>query len=812
MTTGKVEADRIRLEARDAQMCASEARYRTLFEAMGSGFCIVEVDLGAPGRPIDYRVIEANPSFYEQTGFPGAILGRWLRAAAPALEEHWYEIYGGVARTGEPARFEAGSEALGRWFEVYAFRTGLPEQHQVAILFQDISVRRRADAVLRRSEERQAFLVRLNDTLRPLSDPEEIRLAAARVIGEHLNASRVAYAEDRADGTYAIWPNYVNGAADVQGVHRYDDYGPNIRAELQAGRTRVQGDIANDPDLTEAQKRGLAAFGVAASLNVPLVKHGRLVAFLGVNFPTAHEFTADEIELVQAVVERTWEAVERAQVSAALRESEARFRNMADHSPVMMWVTDEHGQCTYLNPLWYQFTGQSTAEALGLGWLDAIHAEDHDRTEHEFLDALKREASFRMEYRLRRFDGALRWVIDAASPRFDPSRRFVGYIGSVVDVTDRWEAEEALRQASRQKDEFLAMLAHELRNPMAPIRNAAELLSRTLPADSPLAPVSGMLRRQAQQLARLVDDLLDVSRITQGRIELRLERLDLNSAIGQALETVEPLLQERRHTLRIQTSALRLWVDADPERMVQVLSNILTNAVKYTEPGGQIHVLSHASADRAVVAIADSGIGISEEMLPRVFDLFVQSDRALDRSQGGLGIGLCVVKRLVEMHHGTVTATSGGLGTGSTFEIRLPLQASPAQDAASAAAPRAPSRRVLIVDDNADAAQSLAMVLSVEGHTADFVTQPRLAFERAMQMRPELVLLDIGMPDMDGFEVVHRLRAMPELAHTTIVAVTGYGRYEDRQMSAAAGFDAHLVKPVEFDALARVLASCRAPS
>ncbi|MFO1207245.1 MAG: ATP-binding protein [Burkholderiales bacterium] len=491
-------------------------------------------------------------------------------------------------------------------------------------------------------------------------------------------------------------------------------------------------------------------------------------------------------------------------MAATLRESEERFRAMADSSPLIIWIADTDGNTTFINATYASFFGVPKDEIVGGRWTMLLHPESGNYI-HAFRLALQDRTLFDARAQVRHADGSWRWLRSIAKPRFGPDQEFLGMVGNSLDITDIVTAEAALRDAARQKDEFLAMLAHELRNPMAPIRNAAELLSRALPADSPLAPVLGMLRRQAQQLARLVDDLLDVSRITQGRIDLKRERMDMNTAVARALETIEPELTQRGHSLQIRSMAPRLWVDADPARMVQVLSNILSNAVKYTEPGGEIHVLSHVSGDDVVVSVADNGIGIAEDMLPKVFDLFVQSDRSLDRSQGGLGIGLSVVKRLVEMHGGRVAVTSGGPGTGTTFEVRLPRQAAPAESEEPTPVGGAARRSLLIIDDNADAAESLAMILNIEGHHADFVTQPRLALDRARLMRPDVILLDLGMPEMDGFEVAHRLRAMPELAKTTIVALTGYGRAEDRELSAAVGFDAHLVKPVDFAALSHVL-------
>ena len=522
-----------------------------------------------------------------------------------------------------------------------------------------------------------------------------------------------------------------------------------------------------------------------------------------------YEPMRDENGAVNGIFVEGQDVTERTRADAALRESEARFRSMADSSPLIIWLTDAQHRLEFANEAFTRFFGVTLDDLAESGWRRLVHPES--RGFIEGLVAAHRERQpFDGRARVRHADGSWRWLRSYAAPRFGRDGEFLGMVGNSPEITDVVAAEAAVREAARQKDEFLAMLAHELRNPMAPIRNAAEILARALPSDSPLLPVSGLLRRQAAQLSRLVDDLLDVSRITQGRIDLKRRRIDLNAVIAQALETVEPLMREKSHTLRSQTPGDSLWVDADPERMVQALSNVLANAAKYTDRGGQVRVLAHAAGDEAVVTVADDGIGIAEEMLPRVFDLFVQSERALDRAQGGLGIGLSVVKRLVEMHGGRVSVTSGGPGTGSTFEIRLPRVAVAAPEAASQGASGSPTRRVLVVDDNRDAAESLALLLQLDGHVVEATFDPRRALELAPAFQPEVVLLDIGMPGMDGFEVAHRLRAAPELDGIVLVALTGYGRAEDRDMTAAAGFDAHLVKPVDLGALAQVLAASRA--
>jgi signal transduction histidine kinase len=367
---------------------------------------------------------------------------------------------------------------------------------------------------------------------------------------------------------------------------------------------------------------------------------------------------------------------------------------------------------------------------------------------------------------------------------------------------------EQLRRADRLKDEFLAMLAHELRNPLAPIRNASELLERSLPPDSTLRDLVGVQKRQAKQLSRLVDDLLDVSRITQGRIELHHETVDVASIIDQAIESVEPLIQQRGHAVRVTGERGGLYLSGDRARLVQCLGNLLNNAAKYTDVRGHIDIEVLTNATRVQIRITDDGVGLSAELLPRVFELFVQGDRSLDRSQGGLGIGLSVVQRLIEMHGGSVTAHSDGVGHGAVFELVLPLAPAPAPppQPSPAGAQRAAGKRVLVVDDNTDAADSLALILNYEGHRATTVYSSADALKEAFtDFDPHVILLDIGLPGMDGYEVARRLRSGGSNAQ--LIALTGYGRREDVQRAKAEGFDLHMVKPVDIPALLQRLAT-----
>ena len=510
-----------------------------------------------------------------------------------------------------------------------------------------------------------------------------------------------------------------------------------------------------------------------------------------------------EIVGVAAVVQ---EITERRLAEAQLRESEARFRQLADNAPFMVWVTAPEGACIFLSRTWYEFTGIPPSEGLGTGWLEVVHPEDRPGFEEAFQAAQDRLEPFRHEFRIRRYDGEYRWVLQAAAPRFSPGSKFKGYIGSIIDITERKLAEQALESADRRKDEFLAMLAHELRNPLAPLTTATELLGR-LPPDESLDELRRMIERQLNHLTRLVDDLLDTSRITTGRIVLQPRRIDLRDIVRHSLETSRPLIESRGHEIACIAPDDAVIVEADPVRLAQVVTNLLNNAAKFTPVGGRIELRIERHDAEAIVAVHDSGIGIAPESLPHVFDRQRRVDEP--RHDAGLGLGLSLVKRLVELHGGTVEARSEGLSRGATFVIRLPLAAgrgeSDAGAAPSALGEHAPSRRILIVDDNDDAAASLALLLSHAGHEVCDVRDGRSALEVARAFAPDVVLLDIGLPDMDGWELARKLRAQSGEASLKLIAVSGYGQKADRRRSRDSGIDYHLTKPVDYASIAACL-------
>lgn len=403
-----------------------------------------------------------------------------------------------------------------------------------------------------------------------------------------------------------------------------------------------------------------------------------------------------------------------------------------------------------------------------------------------------------------------RWIHAVYTPTLDNTGVPDGWVAVVADVSSRRAAEEALKDADRRKDEFLAMLAHELRNPLAPIRNAVQVLKLLGPAEPQLQQVQNMIERQVAHMAHLVDDLLDVSRITRGKILLRRERFDLTLLVRAAVDDQRSVLANAGLKLSLDLVDRPLWMDGDPTRLAQVVGNLLNNACKFTDAGGEVAVRLSVEESTAVLSVRDTGIGMEAEILARLFEPFSQADRSLDRSRGGLGLGLALVKGLVGLHGGAVRAVSAGLGKGAEFTIRLPLCTDGSRpDKLGSNLPLiGKALRILVVEDNRDAAESLRMLLSLSGHQVETVHAGAPALTAAARFRPDVVLCDIGLPGgMDGYEVARALRADPELCGAALIALSGYGQEEDQRRARQAGFDRHLTKPVDPALLAGLLDS-----
>lgn len=498
---------------------------------------------------------------------------------------------------------------------------------------------------------------------------------------------------------------------------------------------------------------------------------------------------------------------------AALRESEARFRVLSECMPQKVWTAGPDGQFEYLNNMFSEYTGLPADQLTGWSWANVIHPNDVQLHLAAWNFSISSGTMLEVEYRVRKHTGEYRWHLARAIPVYKPEGEIAMWVGTNTDIHDQKQSEAMLREEHHRKDQFLALLAHELRNPLAPLSNAIQVFPNVQNDPVNSSALLGIMQRQVRQMTRLIDDLLDLARITTGRMRLRRERIVVENVISAAVEAVQPLVSERQHQLTVMVPDEELWLDADSARLAQILTNLLHNAAKYTDSCGQLWLKVERAGSDVLFRVRDTGPGIAKEMLTRIFDLFMQIDLTLDRAHGGLGIGLTLVRTLVELHGGTVTATSEGIGKGSEFVVRLPLlnfaelthssrNDDQPKDKASS---HLPVLRILVVDDIQASAKTFALMLQTMGQIVEVAFDGPTAIARAKETPFDVIFLDIAMPGMDGLEVARRLRTIPQIAATMLVALTGFGQQEDRAHSLQAGFNDHLTKPTSLDLLKEIL-------
>jgi len=674
----------------------------------------------------------------------------------------------------------------------------------LSVYFRDVTVRERR-------EIRRNALLLMSETLRDLATPEEITFKASEIMGQTLGVSRVGYGSvDPVAETLTISRDWnAPGVESLAGVLHFRDFGSFID-DVKAGNIVAIDDVEKD-DRTRSAADASKRCSARALVNVPVVEQGRVVAIIFVNNAQVRHWSAEELAFIRELAERARTASERLRNELALQESEAKFRTIANAMPQMVWATLPDGYHDYYNQRWYDFTGMPEGSTDGAGWNDIFHPDDQQRAWDVWQHSLLTGEPYEIQYRLRHHSGVYRWTLGRALPVRSETGKIIRWMGTCTDIHDQKLAEESLREADLRKDEFLAMLAHELRNPLAPISAAAQFLQIGALDAARVRHTSQIIGRQVHHLTSLVDDLLDVSRVTRGLVELDNAQVDIGQVVADAVEQVTPLIRTRHHHLGLHLSPETPLVMGDKKRLVQVVVNLLNNAAKYTREGGQLLLETEVRSAHVLIRVADNGIGMTPELVARAFDLFAQAERSSDRSSGGLGLGLALVRSLVDLHYGTVSCESAGPDAGSTFTVCLPrLLAGGQEDDAPAA--RSLSRngtaplRILVVDDNVDAASMLSMLLEVDGHQVATEYGSLAALERARIDAPQVCILDIGLPGMDGNELAQRLRALPQTAGAVLVAVTGYGQENDRKQTLASGFDHHLVKPVDTEQLAAILA------
>ena len=492
-----------------------------------------------------------------------------------------------------------------------------------------------------------------------------------------------------------------------------------------------------------------------------------------------------------------------------LRERGDLFRHMVESAEdFAIFSTDSGRRITSWNVGAERLMGWTEPEILGRSSDIIFTPEDRERgdPDREACKAREHGRAVNKRWHLRK-DGSRFWGDGLMCLLKDDDGNPRGFVKIFRDRTAELRAEEARREADRRKDEFLAMLAHELRNPLAAIANAAQLSLRPEADEAAQQWSKEVIARQVKNLSRMIDDLLEVSRINRGKIQLKKEPLHVGPVIARAVDSVSHLIEERAHELNISVATGPMRVHADPTRLEQIITNLITNAAKYTDPGGRISVSAHPEPGSVVLKVKDNGIGLSPPMLTEAFELFAQADKSLDRSRGGLGIGLSVVKRLVEMHAGTVWAESDGLGKGSRFAVRLPALKGGEGHAPQPEAPPGETKpqRILVVDDSVDTAIGMMKLLRIAGHEVEIVHDGNEAIEVARTFRPHVILLDIGLPGLSGYDVAARLRNEDCCRHSVLIAASGYGQEQDRERSRAAGFDHHFAKPIDIDLLISII-------
>lgn len=677
----------------------------------------------------------------------------------------------------------------------------------------DITERKQAQAVQAEQSRQLDLLARVSEQLILADDSETLLPGVFAEIAELLGAQ--LYFHYRVDAQPGSLRLQHSAGLDMQQREQFTviRFGELLCGRVAAGRSSLVIDDLSRCGIADAEV--VANAGIHSYAGFPLLAHGRLQGTIAFASRRPQHFDPAGLRLAQRLCDQIAAELERSQLLRELAEKQALLRGVTDNAHVGLWLVDRQLRLRFVNPAWPKMIGLApNAELIGRPIADVVGPAIAEVSGPVIDSALAgRTTTFESTGRAPAAHAELPEAVRQVTvlPMRGATGQIEGALGVAADITERkrYEAERegyitALKASDRRKDEFLAMLAHELRNPLAPIRNAVEIMRNGDAGAGTIERARDMIGRQVTHLTRLVDDLLDVSRVTQGKIKLDKVPLDLAAIAYAGLELTRPVIDANRQRLTLVLPPPgELWVDGDAARLAQVIGNLLNNASKYTDTGGTITLRASALDDAAVIEVEDTGVGIAAELLPQVFDLFTQAERSLDRAQGGLGIGLSLVKRLVHMHGGTVAAASGGLGQGSRFTVRLPLGSPPQQPspALRGRATQPQARRVLIVDDNCDAAQSIALLLQLQGHEVRCEYDARSAIETAEAFAPTVCVLDIGLPGMDGYQLAQRLRESPEVGNALFVALTGYGQAEDKSRALAAGFDHHLTKPVEPDVL-----------
>ena len=758
----------------------NEAEFRAVFELSPVGKA--QLDMNG-------HFIRVNSKFCDLTGFLAEELAGMKSTDLDFLDDLDADSKN-IERMlrGEVESYEVEKRYVRRdgrilWVQVNAtlLRTAEGHPERTTAVIQDITVRKQTEEKLRESEERKSAILSASLDAIITMDHEGI-IADFNPAAEQTFGYRP---EDAIGQPLAelIIPERLR-QSHYEGLARY----------LATGHGPVLGQRIELP--------GLHAEGYEFPAEISITR------ITGLEPPM---FTAT----LRDITERKQSEADLLLRTAELYESVDRYRAATAAVSDLIWTNNAEGLMEGEQPGWANFTGQSLEEYQGFGWAKAIHPEDSQPTIEAWMRAVAEKFTFIFEHRVLRYDGEWRDCSIRAVPTLNSDGSIREWVGVHTDITERKRNENKLQQlaadlaeADLRKDEFLATLAHELRNPLAPILNGLELMKLRGGQDASVEEVHSMMERQLTQMVRLVDDLMDVSRISRGNIDLRKERISLAEVLNSAVETSRPLIEQMGHELNVTLPKQPIILDADMTRLAQVFLNLLNNAAKYSDRGSHIWLNVERQGSEVVVAVKDSGIGIAVDQLPRIFDMFTQLDRSLEKSQSGLGIGLTLVKRLVEMHGGTIEARSEGLAKGCEFVVRLPVvigASKPLKLTNDGEQSAKSSLRILIVDDNVDLVHVLSLLLETIGNEIRVAHNGQEGVEMAEEFRPDVIVLDIGLPVLNGYEACRRIREQSWGKNVVLIASTGWGGTEDRRRSQEAGFDHHMVKPVDMQAMMKIL-------
>lgn len=789
----KIARDISAAKQAEERLSLSEERYRTLFNSIDQGFCVIEMLFDQSNKPIDYRFLEINPVFEKMTGIAHdeALSGKTARELVPNLEDKWVEIYGRIALAGESVRFTEGSEAMNRWFEVYGFRVdAAAASRKVALLFNDITERKRAEEKLRESEENLRYTVELNPQVPWTAAP----------------AGNIESFSDRWLEMTGLTHETALGEGWMK-IQHPEDLAFTLKAWKHSVETGEPYDVEHRIRLADG------SYSWVRSRAFPrLNEQGDTVRWYGTTEDIHNHKKADE----------------------SLRESRKMLGLAMSSSRMGAWLRDLATEEVYWSEELEALFGLPAGTFAGnlRGFRDYVYAADKERIAAEVERAIAERRDYIIEFRFHHQDGTLRWMEGRGQAIYTPDGKPVKVYGIGIDITERKQAErereellqreQAARreaeEASRLKDEFLATVSHELRTPLNAIMGWSQMLASGRFSPSETTRAVETIYRNAKSQAQLIEDILDVSRIVTGKIRLEPKPILLSQTVQMAVESLRPAIEAKNIRMQMQLDFEPRMVNADPDRLQQVVWNLLSNAIKFTPEKGQVTIRLEADDRQTKILVSDTGKGINPEFLPYVFERFRQADGSSTRKHGGLGLGLSIVRHIVELHGGAVSAASSGENAGATFTVSLPLPETPINKVKELSADNRPSNerngnglptttarakikgcRVLIIDDETDTLELLAAVLRREGAEVKTKTSAAAALEIVRAWRPDIIVSDIAMPEEDGYSFIKRLRDLPpeQGGATPAIALTAYVGIKERTRVLESGFQMYVPKPVE---------------